>query len=55
MHRHPEVVTAQLVSAFTFSPSKNKEVIWRTGIIMTPAVKGDKDTRPQLPLQVSLV
>ncbi|KAJ3863457.1 cytochrome P450 [Lentinula novae-zelandiae] len=50
-----KIVLANLVPMFKFKMPKGKEIIWRTGIIMTPAVKGTNTVHPQLPLLVSLV
>ncbi|KAH9994081.1 cytochrome P450 [Russula compacta] len=50
-----KVVLSQIIPAFRFTPSKT-EIIWRTGGISSPSVKGSVESPfPQLPMIVSRV
>jgi len=47
-----KTVLSQLIPYFQLLPSKDKEVIWRTGVIMSPTIKGSQSIHPQLPLRL---
>ncbi|KAA1467366.1 cytochrome P450 [Dentipellis sp. KUC8613] len=46
-----KVVLVELISSLRFEVSK--PVVWRYGMVMSPALEGDPDSKPQLPLRVS--
>ncbi|KAI0739194.1 cytochrome P450 [Daedaleopsis nitida] len=46
------IALAHLVMAFDFTPSR-KEIIWRLGGIVSPAVKGSTSAKPELPVLMS--
>ncbi|KAI0028311.1 cytochrome P450 [Vararia minispora EC-137] len=50
-----EVVLSYLIPSFRFAPSKEHEIVWRFGGLVTPCVKGSTSTKPELPLCVSPV
>ncbi|KAI0318192.1 cytochrome P450 [Amylostereum chailletii] len=51
-----KVVLAQLLPVFRFALPANKEIVWRFGAIVTPAVAGAAASeKPHMPLVVSLI
>ncbi|KAI0048972.1 cytochrome P450 [Auriscalpium vulgare] len=50
-----KVVLSQLIRAFRFRPSKNSEVIWRFGGILTPSARGSTAIGPTMPMLLERV